>query len=375
MQKREINYLYLTVCIFLAIGMLISSGLWSIIRSYPVLPLLPGISSPGINTTLLLLFTLPLIASIFFLAKRSLLIYISLIALMILVLLDLNRMQPWVYAYALIILSFAINSSDKTSFRADVLLILSLSYIWSGIQKINANYLEAFFPDLVEPILGNGPFVLIAGIGSFLVEITGGFLLLSRRYRKAGIITMIGVHLSILLLIGPLGINTNTVVWPWNLCFILILIQLWSFDEKVSIVQSIKDKKPYKMVLILLLGIMPAFSLMQIWPKYLSSALYSGNKIKTELYISDDFKSDLPGQVQVAVNDTTNVISLLRWSLVELGVPDQPELRIYERVFDDLCKRTDDEFDVILKLYSEPNIITGKREETSYFCGDNYYTD
>ena len=49
---------------------------------------------------------------------------------------------------------------------------------------------------------------------------------------------------------------------------------------------------------VLLFAILPAFSFLNLWDSYLSSALYSGNLTEAQIYLSDAGKASLPAPIR-----------------------------------------------------------------------------
>ena len=164
--------------------------------------------------------------------RRELLI--AVFALLALVALqDQSRWQPWFYQYVVMLLAIALAGSERQSAALNTCyLIVSATYIWSGLAKLNPNFMGSTFPWLVGPFVGELPapsqsFVRhLAFVVPFL-ECATGVGLLIRRFRPAALFCAIAMHVFILIAIGPLGLNFNTVVWPWNLAMIAFLLILF----------------------------------------------------------------------------------------------------------------------------------------------------
>src|SRR5687768_10055149 len=92
------------VCLFMLIGMLLTFNLWRVDRFFPLAPFVPWLneSSTQLNSLLLTVLTLSLVAAIF--SSKSIFISIVLCALIIILLQDQQRWQPWVYCYLLLLL-------------------------------------------------------------------------------------------------------------------------------------------------------------------------------------------------------------------------------------------------------------------------------
>ena len=85
----------------------------------------------------------------------------------------------------------------------------------------------------------------------------------------------------------------------------------------------------YRWLVVLLFGIMPGFNFVGLWDSYLSAALYSGNLIVADIYISPTVYQRLPPEIQryCQRNGVRYQVDVDTWSLEELNVPPYP--RVY----------------------------------------------
>jgi hypothetical protein len=203
-----------------------------------------------------------------------------------------------------------------------------------------------------------------------LTEIVFGIGLGFKRTRNLSVIILVCMHVFILSMIGPFGDYINAAVWPWNITFVAFLIILFWNKETILIKDIFQNRSIYHALIIILLGIMPVLSFWNMWPKYFSGALYSGNKIKSELYFSDQFKNDFSQELQNLIDNDKNRTSINNWTLSEANVATYPSEKYLLKFFENLCDSSQSEFDIIMILKSEPNIISGKRKESSYFCDE-----
>jgi hypothetical protein len=86
------------------------------------------------------------------------------------------------------------------------------------LSKVGAAFPEAVFPELIEPFVGEpAPALLRAtAYGAPVVEVSIGLGFLIARVRPYAIVGAILMHPFILLSIGPLGSDQNSVVWSWK---------------------------------------------------------------------------------------------------------------------------------------------------------------
>ena len=60
------------------------------------------------------------------------------------------------------------------------------------------------------------------------VQVAFGIGLLIPRFRRASLIAAVAMHLFILAMFGPMGLNWNNIVWPWTAAMAIFDILLFS---------------------------------------------------------------------------------------------------------------------------------------------------
>lgn len=380
----ERSHLILTVIqasIFVSIA--ISSDLW-----FPFKKIFPTVPAFGflqnlplsINIAVSLLFISSLIAAYSRKYKPQLFLILFCVFYAVASSFDYLRIQPWSYYYFFMILCFAVRYQDQNQEQTLNLLrfIMASIYVWSGIQKLNYSFLFITYPDLVEPFTDHLPGVLNSvllklGVTGPVTEIIGGSALFFKRTRRAGLIILTLVHLFILLMVGPFGKAINIIIWPWNISFIILLWMLFFNKETdFSLGFIFRDfRKPFTAAVIALFGFLPVLSFVGLWPMYLSSALYSGNKVKSEIFLPHKFSESLPVIVKANIDESNNSIILNNWTQAELNVAMYPSAEIHLEVFRTFCQSYPEyERELAMKTFQKPAIITGKRNEVTYFCDE-----
>jgi uncharacterized membrane protein YphA (DoxX/SURF4 family) len=253
-------------------------------------------------------------------------------------------------------------------------LIIVSTYFWSGLQKLNTNFVQETWPDIVNSLLRflpaqarHLPPALILGIP--FMEIAIGLGLSTRRFRRLAVLSAVATHTFVLILLVSSG--ENTVVWPWNVAMMLFVIILFWRDRETTARQIIVPKSWFHAVVLLLSAIMPAFSLVDWWDSYLSSALYSGNTDQAVIYVSPAVIDRLPSAIRPHVWQTSKpfFLDINRWSYGELNVPLYPEPRIYKNVAKRICTYAGSfSSDVKLRIKLKPNPFTAHRESEFYDC-------
>src|SRR5262249_26243386 len=138
-------------------------------------------------------------------------------------------------------------------------------YLWSGLQKLNYSFHSDVYPWLIEPLASYLPTSMFsrlkdAGLAAPIVEATIGIGLLVPIVRPLAIALAVAMHAFILLSIGPLGLNWNSVVWPWNIAMIFLVVRLFAGTRQVPFLALIQPRSVLHGATLVLFGIMPLFS-------------------------------------------------------------------------------------------------------------------
>ncbi len=365
-------------------GFLLSPKLWLSSRSYPLAPVsdqLPPIPPP-LDAIWLGAMLLLLLAIAFLPRKRWLLVSLLVLASAS-GLWDQSRWQPWFYQYLAQFGALAWASWKKDRPRAEEAalntcrLIVAATYTWSGLQKLNASFVVEVYPWLLEPLLPVLPPAirpLATGLGPVVpaVEMGIGISLVLRPLRTLAIGAATAMHLLLLFLLCPTGHNYNSVVWPWNVAMILMVVVLFWRTPALQPWSILWPRRfLYARVVLLFFGILPGLHLFGLWDAYLSAALYSGNTLDGHILISPAQRQQLPADLQsdLQPRDGQWQLDILTWSLRELNVPDYPARRIYRHVAQELAGRLDPPAVLILVVDEQPAWDSIERRKTQYPCG------
>ncbi|MGA3190449.1 MAG: MauE/DoxX family redox-associated membrane protein [Bryobacteraceae bacterium] len=363
---RRLLYLRVAIVVGAMVGMILSHRLWVSARFYPLTPVFPFLKAvPSPFDYVLFGATLAVLAASAF-TPRLIPIFATLAV--VLAVCDQSRLQPWFYEYFFLLLgvSFAAPNACR--------LIVATTYIWSGIQKMNAGFVQDVFPWLVEPFVRHLPhgaqgMVHPMAVVAPFIELWIGIALLGRKFRAAGVVAAVAMHVFLLIALGPWGQNYNRVVWPWNIAMAAFVIILF-WKESGSAKRVVWGEGPFHIGVLLLFGVAPAFSLFGGWDHYLSAAMYSNNRNRGAIFLSDKMFDRLPDGIGDYVRVETpelDSIDIAEWSDGELDVPPYPEVRIYKNVARKICSYATGPTDVRLSISSKSTI--GKSiTSTSYTC-------
>ncbi len=365
-----------TVVVGFAASILLSPKLWVSTRFYPVVPVfhwLPRIPFPLDYVCFGVL--LALLAGIAFAARPRIYILTFVTLFAVYSLWDQTRWQPWAYQYWLMLIAlgcFSCNAGDLIGER-DALnicrLIMGCTYFYSGFQKLNARFFAEGMPWVLGTLHVHLPGLeYIVRIVPF-VEVSIGLCLLTRRFRKIGIVNGIIMHLFILYSFGPLGLNWNSVVWPWNVAMIAFLLLLFRNTDVTFGDIVWRNRFVFQKVILVLLGVLPALSFVGLWPSDLSLCLYTANLTEAQVLVSEQVKQQLPPAVQPYVKTLGGHLMLRTqdWSFGELNVPPYAEIQSFTAIGNAVCKWTNYSPDVVLSGF-EKNTLLGPGKEIRNTC-------
>jgi hypothetical protein len=374
-------WLKTTVILAFCIGLSMSSHLWIGPRSYPATPvstLLPPIDGLVAHCLFFAIFVLS--AAILIAPKPQRYIAALLVIIVVFCLLDQTRWQPWVFQYSVLLATLALFSwkGDDTFGQKRTLniarLVIASTYVLSGLQKLNLNFIDVDFPWVVRPITELFPLTSNAlhlfGIGVPFVQVAFGLGLLTRRFRGASLILAVSMHAFILAMFGPAGLDWNAVVWPWTAAMAVFDILLFSGNAEYSWREIIWTKgQAHHAAAFALLVLLPLSSFFNLWDSYLSSALYSGNLTEAQIYTTDAGKNALPETISrylVHTSPDTNVLNMQRWAIEDLNVTPYPETRVFRRIAKSVCGYLRDPAQLVLLIQEQRMFFS--RPESGFRC-------
>jgi hypothetical protein len=293
LPRSRLFWLKSTVLLAFGVGLLMSRALWIGPRSFPPAPVSSLFTAIDGGVAVGLYAALFLLAAIALLSWRSKWFIAAFLAILaVFCLADQMRWQPWVFQYSFLLAAAALGSGSGADGERRALnmarLIVGFTYIFSGLQKANLNFVTNDFPWIVQPITSVLPSATgllgASGMAVPLLQVAFGIGLLTRRFRRAALIAAVAMHLFILAMFGPIGLDWNDIVWPWTAAMAIFDIVLFSGAPPVSwreIVWSRHD--PCHAAAVVLFALLPALSFFNLWDSYLSSALYSGNLTEAQI--------------------------------------------------------------------------------------------
>jgi hypothetical protein len=377
----RIFWLKIVVVIAFCVGLLVSSRAWIGPRSFPLapvfggLPVLDDIVARGLFAAIFVLAVAILVAP----DPRRFIVAFQLIVLVFCGL-DQTRWQPWVFQYIVLLATlglFSWSSQDVVGQQRTLniaRLVIAGTYVFSGLQKVNWNFIENDFPLIVRPVTDALPSVARAlqplGMVAPFVQVLFGVGLLTRRFRRVALICAVAMHLFILAMFGPFGLDWNRIVWPWTATMAVLDILLFAGNAQFSFREAIWTRARWDHAAVFaLLVLLPILSFFNLWDSFLSSAIYSGNLTEATIYASDAGARDLPAAVKQYVVHTspdTNVLNLQYWAIQDLDIVSYPETRVFKAVAESLCHHLGDPAQLVLVVREQRMFFS--RPESAYRC-------
>lgn len=232
-----------------------------------------------------------------------------------LLLFNANLLRPDVYWLVLCLL-VGVFSKDKGQLYFGLRMVLAGMYIWTGIHKINPDFME-LTPAFLQKRLfqGNLPDALVgAGVVALpIAEITVGLLCLlpfAKLRAVAGMVLHTGI-LAMLLLGG-----WNRSMLPWNLLLILCYLFLWNDDSKYT-VQTIRAASVPAVLSLLL----PALFFVGCWPVFASWTMYSARVESHYVDIPEALALNPPQAIRHCIYSLGGkyYVGLTQWADAETG--------------------------------------------------------
>jgi hypothetical protein len=340
------------------LGILSCQPLWLATREYPLMPIFPSwpLAPPVFGPWLLAvtLFSLVVAARFF---RPAIMVFLA--ATLYLYACDQNRGQPWMYLYWVMLL---LNLLPERIALAACRVVLSLVYVWAGIQKLNGAFFRVMPAWFVQPAIDWGwPHAVVAGLRAGVamtpfLEIFIGAGVWFPKMRRFALGAAVVLHGASLMLLGPLGHNINLVVWPWNIAMMALLLVLFGAKALASLPHTWRElRQSWSGALVVgLCGLLPVLSFFGWWDSYFSFALYSANVSRADLYVTVSFRDHLPARLRPYVDPVENfnpafqlpyVFEHPRWGAAEMHVPPLPEPRAFAIMFRHLAAYATNESD------------------------------
>ncbi len=315
-------------------------------------------------------------------------------------LIDQHRLQPWAYQSVIYASVFA---TMRPAMARRILIPLAASvYIYSAAGKFDYQFVHSVGQEFLNvPLrwfgmadaIDEGTKATLAH-GPPVVELAAGVMLLFDKTRRVGGMIVVALHASLLVFLGPWGLDHSHGVLLWN---VLLTVQAWFLflspvkddsrdnrllyrqlfrlpfrrDSKLGLRQRLGRGVAQCLALgsLLVALIAPASERAGLWDHWTSWALYSPHSSRTQVEFhrsaigklpataSEHFQADEDG-------DGWQTLALDDWSLDSLAVPVYPQARYQLALARELADQGEIEKSAVrCKVRSIANRVTGRREE------------
>jgi len=243
---------------------------------------------------------------------------------------DMMRWQPPVFQFYLTLLIFVFKPKE---FKSYLILLLSATYLFSGLNKLNLRFINAIWSySILIDFLGIAKEVaylkIIKGVGFIIpmTEIISGILVLTK-WRKIGFQVLVITHLFILLYVGPFGINFNEAIWPWNILMLMYCLIL-SYQEFALTIK----RNYFVLAFTVIIFILPLLNFSRHYYSFFSFTLYSGARSFLYINIKDDHNHYRAYATRE--KDGFKEINVNEWSYENLNVPTTDDEILHKKIIE-----------------------------------------
>ena len=324
------------------VGLVCSFRLWTTTREYPVVPLFSDFQLPQILSIIVVISTLIFLIGIIIRPDCKIFSLVVLILVSVMIIFDVTRIQPWVIMYLLLFIIALVYDRESTYKQAPWLFTAAIAsiYFFSGLQKINHYFFKSTIPWVfhITANPSNHLIILLLGISVIALELLLSILLfLPQQRRKA-------FWLSVIIATGAVVIVCfshnffNPIIIPWNFALVAI-VETLTRNELPRLTVSEITKNKFSTFFFIIVFLLPFLSFANLYPAYLSQAVYSGNNTYTGLMFSEKVATRLPLSLQetLVFDGKFYSTTLTKWALEDINVPAYPELRSSKIIFKNLC--------------------------------------
>ena len=363
----------------------VTHKLWFPTSEFPIVPLisLSGTNSVELDWGLSIILVVLLVAWMGIRERSKFAVVVPaciVVVLSALILLNQHRAKPWAYLTGIACILIA-GLSPERAFAGLRLLFISV-YFYSAISKLDYLFVHKMgqlFIDTGFDLLRINPGLVSKNVrlacifGIPIFELLTAFALLFRKTRRIGIPMATIMHVGLLALLGPFGLDHKPAVLIWNLFFIAFIILLFNrshleTDDELDFGQTKTPILKFGAIGILSIALIaPAFESLGWWEQWPSWSLYADRAEKAEVFVRRDRLVDLPPAVRnyfgpSGSNDEWSKLYVEAWAIGETDSPAYPQSRFYLGLAIDLAQRCRLGEDIRVNLYGIPNRWTGSRQ-------------
>ena len=305
-------------------------------------------------------------------------------AMLLLFVADQHRLQPWAYQATIMAIVFA-TCTAVDALRLLRILVISI-YVFSAFGKFDYEFLHTLgqqflttFADLCrlpDQFWSQSFRVSLAALFP-LGELLIGLGLIWRRTRRLATVVAVAMHVLLLLILGPWGLNHQAGVLLWNLFFIIqAMLLFWPIqqpaEERSDVSTPPRDR--WSLVgkcVISAVVVLPCLEWFDYYDHWLAWGLYSPRNSRVECYIDEQLAEQIPEPLRQHLQVSQDDLAILRlrmdhWSLGALGCPLYPQDRFQVGVAQAVAERYALGDAITVDRLGPANRFTGQRTKTRY---------
>ncbi len=374
--------------LFLLLLVAVTSGLWLIPAGETEMPLIPlvshGIDVAGFAS---IVPSITLIVGLLLVAADRLrsgpMWWLVAGSLTLCFLVDQHRLQPWAYQSAIYAVVFA--TMDRHNARRWLIPLAASVYVFSAAGKFDFQFAHTVGQDFLETIslpLGGLPENLSQSARATLAmifpatELLAGIGLLFRPLRPIAAVVVILMHVSLIAVLGPWGLDHSTGVLAWNM---LLIVQAYLLMLKPELHPQGAGYAPrnvnradlgprFAQAVVVVALVAPLFERSGFWDHWTSWSLYSPHTSRVDIELHRSAMDTLDPAVRPFLDKDTDgdgwhELAINRWSLESRGAPIYPQARYQLALAAEIAKRNQLGNDIRVRLKSVSDRWTGRRRE------------
>lgn len=291
------------------------------------------------------------------------------------ILLDQHRIQPW--HYQLIVFAYVFLVAQKKHQQIWLRAFLISIYCYSALGKLDFEFLHTIGPQFLEQLakfrlLEGQTFSPLQTAALPLCELLLALGLLLPKVRSIAACGMCLLHLSLIAILGPLGLNHSPGVVLWNFHFAGLVLLLFfrspPDSARMNELFSPANLSNYCVGIVLVpVLVLPLLERLGYWDHWPSWALYAPHSSRTDIQVASHRIEDLPDELAELIPEAEEGtlwarIPISKWSLESVGVPVYPQARYQLGLAVALAEKIDSEFEIRVRLFGAASRWNGKRQ-------------
>ncbi len=296
-----------------------------------------------------------------------------------LIALDQHRCQPWAYQFAIVALVLAL-TQDRQALPLMRALVISI-YIYSALGKLDYQFLFTVGQQFLQTLgslfgLDSRSFaepIRLSLVACFpLIELAIGIGLARSSTRRFAAVAAVVMHVVLMLILGPAGLNHHWGVLGWNAFFAIQAILLFWVKPASAETQQTDVRTKFAVrsflanAIILIVIVLPVGERAGVVDHWLSWALYAPHSSRATIDVSATALDRLPAELRRIVDSSNSdelwiEVPISRWSLEQLAAPIYPQARFQVGVAEHLARGMS-EFDLRVTIQSTSSRFTGARK-------------